>query len=635
MLQYFRDRLTGALAFVFFGILIIPFAFVGIDSYFTTIPDNAIAKVNDTEITISDFQSSWQRYQQQLRASVGEAFDPDVFDTVVARRGHLEGLINRELMRQYAMEMGLAVSEEELGKRIRAMQAFHIDGQFNADLYQRMLAAESMSPRGFERELARDLVVQQIPAAVMSSSIGLDREVEALAAIQNQQRSFESAIVSASMFTEDTDVSDEAVSEWYKANPNSFLSEEQVVIEYIELDIAAFKATVEFDDEMLEKHFEDQKARFITTEERLTSHILFSIDKDADKATSENIKQKAAALVERIRAGEDFTELAKEYSDDTGSAADGGDLGWIEPGVMVQAFEDTLYELEAGAVSDPVKTGFGYHLILLREIKPSQGMTFAEAKSQLESEYATEQAESLYLEQANRLVDLIYEDPTTLGAAAEELGLEIKTEGPFGRAGGSGIAANTEVAKVAFSELVLQEGASSEPVELELNHVVVLRVNEHMPSSPRAFADVEVEIAAQLKLVAASEKAAAKAEEILAAVANGESLEAIAEAEGLEYQKVEKAQRGDIQYGISLISEVFKLSASDKGYRTLPVDNDYAVVQQGEVLAGATTSPGEATQYKQMIANSAAVVENSGVLIWLREQAKVHINEEKLAGNLY
>lgn len=633
MLQFFRDRLTGALAFVFFGFLIIPFAFVGIDSYFTTIPDNAIARVNDEQITIADFQNSWQRYQQQLRASIGEGFDPDVFDTAVTRRGHLEGLINRELMRQYALKAGLAVSEIELSRRIRAMQAFHIDGEFNSDIYQRMLSAQGMSPRRFERELAQDMVISQIPAAIMSSSIAVDTEVKALVAIQNQQRSFESVVVGTARFIEDISISDETVTEWYDANPNGFMSEEQLVIEYVELDIATFRSTVEFDDEILKKHFEDQKARFITTEERLASHILIVLDQDADEATVETAKQRAEALAQRARDGESFAALAKENSDDSGSAPNGGDLGWVEPGVMVQAFEDALYGLAEGAVSDPVKTGFGFHIIQLREIKPSQGMTFAEAREQLQSEYANEQAESLYLEQANRLVDLVYEDPTTLGTVSEELGLEVKTEGPFSRTGGSGVAANTEVIKAAFSELVLQEDASSEPIELAVNHVVVIRVNKHLPSVQRELDEVKDEITAQLKRSEASSRARARAEEMIAAVVDGQTLQAMAETDGLEYQLVEKAGRQDVQYGLQLVSEVFKLPIQDRAFHAVAVGEDFAVIQQNEVITGKMANEAELTQYKQLIANSAGVVENAGILAWLRNAAEIHINESKLEGN--
>ena len=190
-------------------------------------------------------------------------------------------------------------------------------------------------------------------------------------------------------------------------------------------------------------------------------------------------------------------------------------------------------------------------------------------------------------------------------------------------------------AKAAFSELVLQEDASSEPIELTPNHVVVIRVNQHLPSSQRVLTEVKDDIQARLKADEALKKAQAKAEEIIATVATGETLQALAEADGLAYQLVEKAGRQDSQYGLPVVTEVFKLAATDRAYHAVAIGEGYAVIQQSEVFAGNTGSEAEATQYKQVIANSAGVVENAGVLAWLRSDAKIHINESKLEGNTF
>ena len=635
MLQLIRDRLTGMVAFFIFAILIIPFAFVGVDSYFTSVPDNAVARVNDSDITINDFQTSWTRYQGQLRSALGDNYDPEQFDTPVARRDHLEGLINRELMRQFSEQSGLAVSAAELRSRIVTIPAFQIDGQFNADLYQRMLAAQGMSPGQFERDMSSDMMVAQIPAAIMASSIASDHEVEAMIALQNQTRSFESVLIAAAPFLEGIEISAEQVQTWFAANSSEFMTEETVLIEYVELNVADFEALTEVDDAVLEQQFEDQKARFITAEERLASHILISVDSNADAATTETALQQAEELSARARAGESFAELAKQYSDDIGSAQSGGDLGWVEPGVMVQAFEDALYALNDGDISTPVKTGFGYHIIQLREIKPSTGMDFAEAKEQLRSEYLRESGEKLYLEQADRLVDLVYEDPTTLETVATELDLEIKTEGPFPRTGGLGIAANPAISKNAFSELVLTEGSSSEPIEISPNHIVVIRVREHYPSKPKELDEVSAEISQQLKLAEATKLAAAKAEELLAATKESGDLQATAEAAGLEYQLVEAAGRRDVKYGVAMLEQVFKLAVEDRDFHALQVRDDYAIVRQTAVAQGQATHPQESVQFKQTIANSAGVVENSAILEWLRSAAEININQDKLEGNLY
>ncbi len=635
MLQLIRDRLTGMLAFFIFAILIIPFAFVGVDSYFTSVPDNAVARVNDKDITIADFQTSWTRYQGQIRSALGENYDLEQFDTPVARRDHLEGLINRELMLQFAEQSRLAVSADELRSRVHSIPAFQLDGQFNPDLYQRMLAAQGMSPGQFERDMSKDMIISQIPAAIMASSIASDTEVQTMIALQNQTRSFESLRVLAAPFLEGVEISDEQVSEWFAANPNEFMSEETVLIEYVELNVADFDAQITVEDEVLEKQFEEQKGRFLTAEERLASHILISLDANADAATTETARQLAEEIADKARAGEDFAELAKQNSADIGSAQSGGDLGWIEPGVMVKAFEDALYALGKGDVSEPIKTGFGFHVIQLRDINPSTGMNFAEAKEQLRNEYLSASGEKVYLEQADRLVDLIYEDPTTLETVASELDLEIKTEGPFARGSGFGVALNPAINKAAFSELVLVEGSSSEPIEIATNHIVVLRVREHNPSVPKALELVSEQIKQQLQQTEATELAEAKANELLALATGSGDLQATAEMAELEYKLVEAAGRKDIQYGIKLLEQVFKLPASDREMHVVAVQNDYALVRQIAVIPGSSASPEESFQLKKAIANSAGVVANSEVLAWLREQAKIDINEDKLEGNLY
>ncbi len=635
MLQLIRDRLTGMVAFFIFAILIIPFAFVGVDSYVTSVPDNAVARVNDTDITIADFQNSWTRYQGQLRSALGDNYDPDQFDTPVARRDHLEGLINRELMLQFALKSRLAVSEEELRGRIQAIPAFQIDGQFNPDLYQRMLAAQGMSPGQFERDMSEDMVISQIPTSIMASSIASDQEAQLMIALQNQTRSFESIVVPAATFLDDIEISEEQVVAWFEDNPNEFMSEETVLIEYVELNVADFDALIDVDDEILEEQFAAQKERFVTAEERLAAHILISLDSGADQAATETARQQAADLAARARQGEDFAELAKQYSSDSGSAQNGGDLGWVEPGIMVQAFEDALYAMAKNDISEPVKTGFGFHVIQLKDIKPSTGMDFAEAKEQLRSEYLSESSEKLYLEQADRLVDLIYEDPTTLETVSSELGLEIKTDGPFPQQGGFGISANPLVSKAAFSELVLTEGSSSEPLEISPNHIVVIRVREHNPSKPKEFDLVKEQIEQQLRLDEATKLAAARANELLAIAEQSEDLQAVAEGAELEYQLVEAAGRRDTQYGSALLEQVFSLPTNDLDLHVVQVASDYALIRQSKVSPGVAANPEDKLQFKQVIANSAAVVENSGVLEWLRKKAEININNDKLEGNLY
>ena len=243
---------------------------------------------------------------------------------------------------------------------------------------------------------------------------------------------------------------------------------------------------------------------------------------DADEAVKETAKQKAEDLSKRAKAGEDFASLAKEYSQDPGSAKQGGDLGWVEPGVMVKAFEDAAYELSmANPVSKPIQTGFGWHVIKLLEVRKSSGMSFAEARPLLTKEYEEDQASRAFLEQADRLVDLIYEDPTTLDSAALAMNLKGKQAGPFTLAGGVGIAANPEVVSTAFLDTVLLQGSVSDPINIAEDHLVMIKLNKHLPVALKPLAEVRDEIIATLTANQAHDKAEAQANELLAALQDG------------------------------------------------------------------------------------------------------------------
>ena len=515
VLQAIRERLTGIIAIFVFSILIIPFAFVGVGSYFATDAVNIIARVNDSEITTTEFNDSFQNYRRRMQSLLGDGFDPVQFEQPMIKRQHLDNMIDREVLAQVSLQTGLAVDDASLANEIREMQIFQVDGEFNQDVYQSRLVALGMTAAQYENEMRAGLIMDQYPSTIMTSAIATDWELKEYARLQDQSRAFKAIVVNAQTAdveavdspadtelqpetetaTPESDVApdiDEAdLLAWYEANPADYRSTEQVIIEYVELDASNLSDHSEPDEEQLQARFEEQKARFITPESRLASHILIAVGSSEDEAAIETARQKAASIAEQIQDGTDFSEMARTHSDDAGSASQGGDLGWIEPGFMVKAFEDSLYGLTlAKPLSDPVQTSFGWHVIRLVDIRPSEGMSFEEAREILLQEYIAEQQDRQYLEQADRLVDLIYEDPTTLSAAAEALALQVQELGPFGRTDGQGLAANQAVVEAAFSELVLAQGSVSEPVDIGENHMVMIRLKEHLPEAVKPFESV-------------------------------------------------------------------------------------------------------------------------------------------------
>ncbi len=633
MLQTIRDRLSGLLAFIILIILVIPFAFVGINNYFVSNPENNVARINDEVISIAEYQSSFQQFLARQRARFGANFDVTFFDQPIMRRQHLDALINTEILQQVGQKNGLAVSEEELQSLIANTAAFQLDGRFNQEVYLNLLTNQGLSPASYQRQLAQDVVNSQLPEAVLSSAIATQHEIETYARLQNQTRDFSALVIPSAKFTDGVEVDDADIQSYYEDHAGQYMSEEQVSIEYIELSVQNFTAGIEPTEDILRARYEEQKARFVNPERRLASHILLNLASDADEAAVETARQRAEELSKQARAGQDFAQLASEHSDDPGSAANGGDLGWVEPGVMVKSFEDALYALGKNDISDPVRSGFGFHVIQLRDIEPSEGMSFEEAWPQLEQEFQEEEADRLYLEQADRLVDLIYEDQGSLAPASDTLGLEIKTAGPFGRGGGEGIAADRGVIDAAFSDLVLLEGANSEPVDLGSNHLLVLRVSEHLPSAQQALEAVSDQIREELRLKAATEAAKAEAEGVAAALAGGEDLAALAGPLELAVTEAQGATRRDFQHGQELLEQIFKLPVNAvETARVVPVGEDYAVVTMQTVKDGELDAASiQNAQFQRIVANASGTVENSGLLDQLRAQADIEIFENNIA----
>jgi len=663
VLQAIRERLTGILAIFVFAILIIPFAFVGVGSYFASDAVNVIARVNDSDITTTQYTESFQNYRRRMQAVLGDSFDPVQFEQPMIRRQHLDSMIDRELVAQVSLQSGLAVDDATLANAIRAMQMFQVDGEFNQDVYQSRLVSLGMSPARYENEMRAELIMDQFPSTLMTSAIATDWELKEYARLQDQSRVFKAIVVKAETGTaqpETTDtpveVEDESQKQtdvaaetaitsdideaellaWYEAHPSDYRSPEQVIIEFVELDASTLTNSLEPDEEHLQARFEEQKVRFITPESRLASHIQIAVSANADEAAIESARQRAVDVAEQAKDGADFAELARNYSDDAGSAIQGGDLGWIEPGFMVQAFEDALYGLTlAKPLSDPVQTSFGWHVIRLVDIRPSEGMSFEEAREILLQEYIAEQQDRQFLEQADRLVDLIYEDPTTLDAAAEALDLEIQQLGPFSRIDGEGLAANPAVVEAAFSDLVLAQASISDPIDIGDNHMVMIKLKEYVPEAVRPFESVREEVHAAVRFDKAMKDAALKTEALLARVQAGEAMEALAEESGNELVVAEDARRQGSPYPAQLVTRVFRMLPPETDAARVEVvqlDDGYAVVALESVTDGVLTDDDLIRQqnYRRRIANATANAETYGFLRLLRSQSKIEVFEDRL-----
>jgi peptidyl-prolyl cis-trans isomerase D len=528
MLQNIRDKAQGWIAYGIVILISIPFALWGIQEYLGIGSEPVVAKVNGTEITERALDNQFQSFRQQLRAQLGSAYRPELFNDDRMRLEVLNRMVRDELIEQASNDMGLRVSGIEVQTALIGMEPFQKDGHFDQATFERAVRLQGLTPAGFMERIRKLLLSQQLAQAVGVSTFVTQHEEQEAQRLMNQQREFSYFTIPVADYRLETPVADDKIEAYYQAHQADFAVPERVKLRYIHLDATIAGGTIEVSTEALKNYYNDHQEKFGLPEQRKASHILIQVAQDADDAAVAEAKSRIEALSERLAQGEDFAELAKANSQDPGSASNGGDLGYFGKGVMDPAFEKAVFELEPGQVSEPVRSSFGFHLIKLVDIKSGHVKPFEEAKAEVERAYRKDEGERLYFEMAERLADLAYEDPGSLEPAANELGLTIQHSDWVTREQGEGILSSPKVLGAAFSEDVLVGHNNSELIELDTESSVVLRVEEHEEASTRPLDEVRDQIVEQLRLESAEAQAQAEADKRKQEIEGGAPIQQVA-----------------------------------------------------------------------------------------------------------
>jgi len=460
MLTEIRDRSTGWFAWGLALLIIIPMAFWGIQDYASGDVDPAVVSVGDSNITQREFQAALQNQQQRFRQQFGQNINDSFLNSPDFKQNVLQGIMQQRAIQHIAERGVYSVGDSQLVELIKQNPVFQEEGQFSQDAFNRYAAQSGFARQQFEENIREQAVLQQVTSGYRESSFVLPEETREVLEWQVEERDFELLTIDSAQFREKVEISDEDLQQYYADNVSSLLKEASTSIQYVELDAEAFKQDLEVNEDNLLALYEENKEALRSNEVRETRHILISLDEGEDKAL-----EKANELKERLGKGEDFATLAKEFSQDPGSANNGGSLGKVQKGQMVAEFEEVNFSIEQGVVSDPVKSQFGYHLIKVDDIQLPAQKTFEEVRSDLEQQELDRLAQDILIEKEERLRNLAYEFPESLETVAEELSLELKTTETFTQANGAGIAANPSVRQVAFSEEVSVDRLNSEPSE--------------------------------------------------------------------------------------------------------------------------------------------------------------------------
>ncbi|MDX1654409.1 MAG: SurA N-terminal domain-containing protein, partial [Candidatus Competibacteraceae bacterium] len=545
MLQAIRDRATSWIAYIIVGLLIIPFAFFGVYSYVGDTGPLDVAQVGEITISQQEYQRAFQLQRQRLQQLLGERYDPDLMEEGQMRRQVLDGLIDNALLRQAVDNLGMRISDQHLSQTIRSMEAFQQNAAFSPELYERLIGLQGYSKTGFEARMREDLTVQQLRAGVQESALVTPSDVTRLARLINQQRQLAYLVLPQEDYLDQVQVEEAQVEDYYRDNQQRFMNPERVRLRYLELAVEDIARSLPAEEEELRRAYQERQAEFSRPERRSASHILFNLGEDADQEAVEQARQRMEELYRSIETAEiSFdTALAQAEADQD---LEGGELGVIDRGLLDPAFEDTLYGLaQVGDISQPVRTPFGFHIIRLDELEAGGVTPFEEVRDQLAQDLSRRRAENRFYDMADTLYSLTYENPDSLVPAAEQLGLTVQESDWLTRQGGEGIGAYPQVVEAAFNSTVLMEGFNSEPLEVEPNHVVVVRLAEHQESQPRSLDEARDEVVAALKAERAQEAMEKDAKAIQERLREGESLETLAEAFGARLEEPGLVGRSD------------------------------------------------------------------------------------------
>ncbi len=532
MLQTIRDRAQGWIAWVIVILITIPFALWGIQEYLGGGAAPVKVSINKRDITQREFEESYRDYQNRLRQAMGAAYRPDQTDEDKLRAQVLENLITAELVLQAVDRIGLRAGDDMVRRYVWQIPAFQVGGKFNQEIFDSKVRQRGQAPEEFVAQFRQDILKNQLALGITDSALVAEGELAERVRLEQQQRAFEYLEIPVRDFLPTVTVEPAEVEAYYQSHQSEFMTPEQVKLEYVELNIKDIAKTLEADDEALLAYYEQYKSDYMTPEQRRVSHILIRVADNKDTAAVEAALSRAEAALERVRKGESFAAVAKEVSEDPLSNSVGGDLGYMEQGSMEAPFDQAMFSLNVGDVSEPVQTSFGFHVIQLNDIRDAQGKAFEEVRQQVRDAYLQSEAERSYYDYVEKLANETFKNQDSLEPAAEALGLSVRDGGWMGRDGGAGLLSSPKVTNAAFSEDVLVQGLNSELIELGDEQVIVLRVTDHKEASLQPLESVSEGINKVLRREKAAARVTEHGKDLIGRLQGGETLQAAAAAEG-------------------------------------------------------------------------------------------------------
>ncbi len=613
MLSSIRNKTKGWLAYVIVGFITVPFALFGINEYFTGASNVIVASVDGDEISKEAFLSEFNPQKRRLQQRLSERYDAS-FDTVL-KQSVVQNMINRRLLAQFANSLDYATTNAELQALIQSNDLFQVDGKFSIEDYQKLLRLNGYSASEYESIKLKELTQSQIKYNLLDSAFITPSSLKNLQALNDQQRNFNYIQLDADNYLDKVEVDIKSIEDFYNNQKQSFFDPQKVKVDFVELSLDKVAKGIKVNDDELFNFYEDEKSRYTTEGERKAQHILVET------------KEQAQKVIKLLKDGGDFVDLAKEYSQDTGSKDSGGDLGFFTKGVMVPEFEEKVFSMKQGELSDAVKSEFGYHIIKLNEIKLGSVKSFDTVRSEVTKLYTQTQAQKSLYDLTDQLSNLAYE--ASLEEISDQMSLAINTTEFFAE---NSTDHEKKFIDTAFSDVVLNKGENSEPIELSKGKFVVIKLKDKLAKRQKSFDEVKDEINTHLTTVLAKTFVDKVAKDIATSLSNKTgSAKELMEKNKLKWNNIGWVERDSKTASATIINKIFALSKPSEGgsiYSAQGLDNRSAVVLHLLALKTPESKANKALERSLLSFESDEMF--AGILKTLREKSEIEIFEQRL-----
>lgn len=555
MLLAIRDQVKGWLAVVIFALLIIPFAFWGVNYYFDQSGGVAALEVNGEEISLADYRRAYQGLREQWQALSGGPV-PEEAEPLLKEQT-LENLVQTELFRQTGRQLGLRVSDQEVWDAIQQLPSMNDENGFSPELFSFAASQVGLTPEGFKEQLRQDLASRQLQEALLGTDFVTDAEVSAFARLQNQRRDFSYAVLSSDELKESHEPTEEEIEARYQEADDRYMEPEKVSIAYLVLSLAKIAEEVYLEPGEAEDWFNDNRRDYEVEETRKVRQLIVKTPESASEEALSAAQDKAQALFERVKAGQAFEDVV--VTDLADASVEFSEFGFLTRGALEPEVEEVVFAMAAGEIAEPVRSKDGFHIMAVDEIHDGTNVDFSELRTEVEEDLRQDKARKQLYELTDRLATLTYENPDTLEVASEDLELTIQRSDFISREEpGVGIVAEPRVLAAAFSDEVLLQGNNSDVIELDDDRHIALRTLEHREAQKKPLEQVRDQIVTRLKFELARDKTRERGELIQEKLREGRSQGELAAEFGLDWKDAMNTARDNESVNRAVLRAAFK-----------------------------------------------------------------------------